>query len=183
MVGIVALIAIGGGIAAVRLLQPGGESGVVTTDSPAAQTGPEPEPSRAAQQTAPLQTIVIPGTELEWVPTGVTCAPGEVLELTATGTILQGDSEDSRVGPGGWQGESPGYAGQFGFPPGALIGRLAGMVSEDGFAFTQDGSSVDHGTATFPCPIDGELELGISDPVVDDNSGEFSVSVWKSPSE
>jgi len=183
VVGIVALIAIGGGIAAVRLLQPGGESGVETTDSPAAQTGPAPEPSRAAQQTAPLQTIVIPGTELEWVPTGVTCAPGEVLELTATGTILQGDSEDSRVGPGGWQGESPGYAGQFGFPPGALIGRLAGMVSEDGFAFTQDGSSVDHGTATFPCPIDGELELGISDPVVDDNSGEFSVSVWKSPSE
>jgi hypothetical protein len=125
-------------------------------------------------ESPPLATEVIPGRSWEWITMPLSCGPGETFRMIATGSILLNDNEESRVGPGGWPGESPGYQGQFGFAPGALIGRLDTLPDEEGFAFDHDGA------ATYTCTVPGNLQLGISDPGVDDNSGEFSVRIWKS---
>lgn len=133
-----------------------------------------PAPDPPPVESPPLATEVIPGNSWEWIAIPLSCGAGETFRMVATGTILLNGSEESRVGPGGWPGESPGYQGQFGFAPGALIGRLDTLPEEEGFAFGHDG------VATYTCPVPGNLWLGISDPGVDDNSGEFSVQIWKS---
>ena len=121
---------------------------------------------------SPDATVDVLGTEAQWVSTGLSCNAGDTFELAATGSILQGEDEASRVGPGGWLVEpNPGFQGQFGFPPGALIGRVDTVDPSDGFAFREDG------TASYTCPAAGTLELGISDPRVDDNRDGFRVEI------
>ena len=128
-------------------------------------TGPTVGPQPAA-------TVDVLGTEPEWASTGLSCNAGDTFELIATGSITQDENEESRVGPGGWlEDTNPGYQGQFGFPPGALIGRVDTVDPSAGFAFREDG------TASYTCPAAGTLELGISDPVVGDNRGGFRVEV------
>ena len=123
---------------------------------------------------SPDATLDVLGTEPQWVSTGLSCNAGDTFELAATGSILQGEDEASRVGPGGWLVEpNPGFQGQFGFPPGALIGRVDTVDPSDGFAFREDG------TASYTCPAAGTLELGISDPRVDDNRDGFRVEIWR----
>ena len=119
-------------------------------------------------------TVDVLGTEPEWAGTGLSCNAGDTFELIATGSITQNESEESRVGPGGWlEDTNPGYQGQYGFPPGALIGRVDTVDPSAGFAFREDG------TASYTCPAAGTLELGISDPRVDDNRDGFRVEIWR----
>ena len=178
VVGLIAIIGIAGAATTLLTIRPWddsldggpGEAAVPTQSTTA------PTPESPPVQPAPLATFTVPGDSLEWLPTGQSCEVNETFEMQATGTILlvEGD-ESSRVGPGGWlEASNPGYQGQFGFAPGALIGRLDNGVSPS-FSFPADGK------VSYLCESAGNLELGISDPVVDDNADVFSVQIRKTP--
>jgi hypothetical protein len=178
VVGLIAIIGIAGAATTLLTIRPWddsldggpGEAAVPT------QSATAPAPETSPVQPAPLATFTVPGDSLEWLPTGQSCEVNETFEMQATGTILLvEDDESSRVGPGGWlEASNPGYQGQFGFAPGALIGRLDNGVSPY-FSFPADGR------VSYVCDSAGNLELGISDPVVDDNEDSFSVQISKTP--
>jgi hypothetical protein len=116
------------------------------------------------------QQITVPGNKA-WTGTGVACEPGKSVQLVASGTVFH-DPTDG-VGP---DGSTNTALREFNLPglPDANHGAL--VASLDAKApFTVVG-----GSATYTCAATGELFLGPNDSGVDNNHGEWTVTVTPS---
>ena len=125
-----------------------------------------PADTRDGQGT-PTRTITVSANQL-WTPTGIRVNQGDPLRLQATGQISlrPNDAKDVAIPPGSLIGR---YAPNSPLPralAGALIGRID---SGQPFGIGNQTSIV--------APASGMLYLGVNDDVVNDNSGQFTVTI------
>jgi CHAT domain len=111
--------------------------------------------------------VTVPGNQ-SWTDAGVACEPGKSIQLVATGTVYHDPTNG--VGPDG--ATNPDLR-QFNLPGLADANHSALVASLDKKApLTVVGSS-----ATYDCAAAGELYLGPNDGGVDNNHGEWTVTV------
>ncbi len=96
----------------------------------------------------------MPG-DTRWLASGVTCAPGTTVDISASGTIQHDQTAGSTVGPDGLTEERYHKYNVEGLPDANTAGLIGGIDETDPF-FIGSGVSYD-------CPRDGELTLGIND--------------------
>jgi hypothetical protein len=167
---VVLAIVIGGGI--VYALIPKGDG----------TTGPDANgnPSNGEPAPAPRAVVAVPGAGPD-VDTGIQCAAGEVVAMSATGTVDQDTAVgDPLFGPDGYTGPPAGYKAVYAeYAPGALVGGLLPVDGTDTFGgFVDDGTQTGTFRAEYTCPAAGTIWLGVNDPVLFDNAGGFDVSIW-----
>jgi hypothetical protein len=140
-----------------------------------------PDPGTHAAATTPGATtqLGITGTatvqvpaNADWVPTGVTVNRGDRLIFEATGQVsLSADPKDVASPDGSLTGRRAVASPM----PGTLAGALIGMVGmTPAFAI---------GTQSTPivAPADGQIFLRVNDDQMDDNRGEFTVTIRRAP--
>ena len=121
------------------------------------------------------QSFQLPGSS-EWYDTGISLYAGEVVTITASGSVYIGD-----VGSFAYEtpaGDSDYTTSQFYLPfvaPGLVPWSLVGKIGSGGTPF-QLGT-----TAIFTASTSGELYLSINDNNFGDNSGSWSISVSLPP--
>lgn len=133
------------------------------------QEGPQDRTlSRAAEEF----TVGVPATT-KWLRTGIMLKRNQRVSITATGTIKWGNDRVGReVGPDGQA-----YTGWQGRPlPGNNIGMLIAR-----FRPLWDTPYMVGSEKVLKSPVDGELELGINDEKLEDNTGNFRVRVVVDP--
>jgi hypothetical protein len=112
-------------------------------------------------------TITVPANQ-HWTPTGIAVRQGDRLAFRASGQIRWTAQATDVVGPQGGRAISPNYP-----VPTAGVGALIGKVgNSQPFLLPTNGETV-------TMPADGELELGINDDQVSDNSGSFQVQIGR----
>lgn len=144
---------------------PGADAAAVPV---AATTGETATPNEAPPVVS--EQISVPAT-VAWTDAGVACHPGSSFELVATGIVFHDPSH--AVDPDG----SPDLAlRRYNLPGLPDANHSALVASLDGNApFTVVG-----GSATYTCAATGELSLGPNDGGVDNNHGEWTVTVTPS---
>lgn len=147
------LLGIGGTVAVMAALGGGGGAG---GGSGAADVGAQTLPAR----------IDVAGDTV-WTPTGVDCAGGQRLLLTASGEVEVDDLGGIALTPEGAQQQYSTINPQ----PYASYASLIGRVGDGGMPFVV-GSRL-----AMECPGDGDLQLGVNDPDPAQNVGQFSVQV------
>jgi hypothetical protein len=114
-------------------------------------------------------TINVPGAQA-WTDAGLSCEPGLILEIAATGTVLYNGKDPAfAVGPDGSTDPSYREHNVAGLPDAnhaALIGRL-----------DQAQPFVVGAFKTYPCAGGGRLLLGINDKGLVSNSGAFIATI------
>ncbi len=109
--------------------------------------------------------VTVPANQ-HWTPTGILVNQGDQIAFRASGRVRWGPGPSDVAGPAGGRAISANYpvptAGA-----GALIGRVGGSQP---FLIPANGESV-------TMPASGELQLGINDDDVSDNSGNFQVQI------
>ena len=124
-----------------------------------------------------MSTIEIPSTE-QWTDTGVDCEPGEVLDISATGTVLHDkDDPNSTVGPDGLTDPFYRQYNVVGLPDANTVALIGNFDNEQPFFVI--GSA-----KTITCPGAGRLFLGVNDRGLTGpggNRGEFSAAITKHP--
>jgi hypothetical protein len=145
---------------------------------------PSDDPSESAPADAatpqPRAVVTVPAAGPD-VDTGVPCVAGEVVVMTATGTIdMDTAVADPLFAPDGYSGPPSGYRGVYPeHAPGALIGWVRTPDAVDVFGgFVEDGTGTGTYRAEHACPLDGPIWLGVNDPIRFDNAGGFDVTVW-----
>jgi hypothetical protein len=141
---------------------------------------PGPEATEDETKPTPRAAVNVPGAGPD-IDTGVQCAAGEVIVMTATGTVDQDTAvPDPLFGPDGYLGPPSGYRAVYAdYPPGALVGGLLPVDAVDTFdGFVDDGSGTSTYRAEYSCPIAGTIWLGVNDPILFDNAGGFDVAIW-----
>ncbi|HET7799276.1 MAG TPA: CHAT domain-containing protein [Humibacillus xanthopallidus] len=171
------LVLLLGGIGAVvyRSMQGDGATalGAVTGTPHAGQGSQDSSPSQGQSDAAPSPVEVsVPGNT-RWLDSGVTCAPGTTLEISATGTIQHDASAGSTVGPDGLTDARFHKWNVEGLPDANTAGLIGSLDETEPF-FIGNGTSYD-------CPRDGQLDLGINDTNLDGNSGALTVAVQSRP--
>jgi hypothetical protein len=160
--------------------------GPVATEAPPPSTAPEPPPTTEPPPppttepppppTAPPPEnvgVAVPSTVF-WTDTGVDVSAGDVVQVEATGTVSAavGDPRTT-VGPDG--SPNPEFAGANRDENGVKVGgghaALIGMIGEDGPPFLIGASN------TLEIEADGRLFLGVNDGGLDNNDGQFDVSL------
>jgi hypothetical protein len=137
---------------------------ITTSEATAAETTTSEAPPVVSKQ------VTVAGNT-SWTETGVACQPGKSIETNATGTVFH--NPENGVGPDGDTDTEP---RQFNLPGlrdanhGALVASLDAKPP-----FTVVGAS-----ATYQCQGTGELFLGPNDAGVDNNSGQWIVTVTPS---
>jgi len=121
---------------------------------------------------AATHALSIPGSQSEWLDTGVILDGKNTFTIKATGTInyCGGQPQCDATPDGSVSGEAHCGGGptDAGGLCGALIVRIGGV----------GGSTMEVGSGfTFPKTTKGRLEIGIQDFKFDDNSGTFSVTI------
>ena len=114
--------------------------------------------------------VTVPGNTA-WTDAGVACQPGKSIELNASGTVSH--APGAGVGPDGDTNTSVRQFNLSGLPDanhGALVASLDAKAPP-----TVVGAS-----ATYQCRAAGELFLGPNDAGVDNNSGQWTVTVTPS---
>ena len=169
---VAALVVVGGlvwGVAALWGGLPSGDrqASPASTPSPTPQATPSPT-------TYPAVQLAIPAA-VDWTMTGVSCAEGDVLSITATGTILHTLDADAVVGPDGLltpEGVPDPIFLQYnvpGVPDVATASLIGSLDKQEPFAV---GSNL-----TYTCPRAGALFLGINDMGLYGNSGAWDVTI------
>jgi len=156
----VAALAVAGVLAAVfvpRAIEP-----PPTATTPSVTPTPTTEPFRPIQLPVPA--------DQEWTETGVACAPGDILLLTASGVILHENDPNSTVTPDGLADPAYHQYNVAGLPDAATAGLIGSLDKEQQFFFV--GSALN-----YTCPRAGELFLGINDRGLVGNSGAWTVTV------
>jgi hypothetical protein len=169
---------------------PGSTAQIAATADPSPAAAPEvsaPEPSPAsaglgeaidpntatgAADVPPVVSgqVAVTGNQA-WTDSAVACRPGLSLELIATGTVFHDPTH--AVGP---DGASDPALHQFNLPGLATANHGTLVLSLDRKQpFTVVGS-----VATYACLAQGELFLGPNDAGVDNNHGEWTVTVTPS---
>lgn len=163
--GVVATLSIGAAVAAVLTLNPGI---LDTGGSTGSGEVPEvPEPPTTIEMSVPMYQL--------WTETGIWCATGDTLDITASGTAFHNSDPSSEVGP---DGLSDPYYHQYNVPglpdtnTASLIGDLGHLDAEPFY--------VGYGTS-YTCPVDGQLYLGINDIDMTGNNGQFSAVITHTP--
>ena len=112
------------------------------------------------------RTIIVPANQ-QWVPTGIRVNQGDRLTFQSSGEIQIGPGANNRAGTAG------SLSGQFvqSAPiPNALAGALIGRIDS--------GQPFGIGNQTsIPAIASGMLYLGINDGTLNDNSGQFNVTI------
>ena len=116
--------------------------------------------------------LAVPGNT-RWLASGVRCAPGTTLDISASGTIQHDASAGSTVGPDGLTDERYHKYNVEGLPN-ANTASLIGSLDES------EPFSIGSGTS-YDCPRDGELTLGINDINLEANSGALTVTIASRP--
>lgn len=154
----------------------GGPPPPVAERSPRATTTPtETPPPPTPVIYAPVHLAV--AGDAYWTSTGVTCAEGDALAITATGTILHEDNPASTVTPEGLLGPDGLPDPVFlqwnvpGVPDVATASLIGSLDRQEPFAVGSD--------LTFECPRAGELFLGINDINLVGNSGAWQAAIVK----
>ena len=115
-------------------------------------------------------SVQIPADQ-QWTDTQVTCQNGDVLDITASGSIFHNkDDPTSAVGP---DGLTDPWFHQFNVSglPDANTASLIGSVGGTGDPFFVGSSK------SYPCERAGTLFLGINDIGVANNSGAFVATI------
>jgi small nuclear ribonucleoprotein (snRNP)-like protein len=111
-------------------------------------------------------TVRVPANQ-QWVPTGFNVRRGETIRFNASGEVMwspdAADRATPRGAPTGRKSDRPPVAAA---PGGALIGRVGNGRP---FLIGSQGS--------VRMPENGQLFLGINDDIVNDNTGDFDVSI------
>jgi hypothetical protein len=163
VVGIVSVLAVGGAVAAVLMLNPG-ILGMIAAPGSVDEGGTTGGESGTTATTVELQVPMYN----DWTSTGLWCDAGETFEITVTGEAWHDASPESLVGPDGLTG---------GEVPQARVFADANTASViGGFDTTPEMFAVGSGT-THTCTAGGTLVLGINDTNLVGNSGEFSATV------
>ena len=132
-------------------------------------TTAEPQASETSVAPTPISTPVAVSAGVDWTGSGVDCAPGLVMDVTATGSVVPGEGVTN--GPDGWTSAFLDSNIVADVQHGALLGRLGG--GDPFFIGTEH---------TLICPdTEDELELGINDDGLDNNAGTFDVVVTTRP--
>ncbi|MBO9556482.1 hypothetical protein [Cellulomonas sp.] len=132
----------------------------VATPTPTGQTG----------QTVTIVDRVLPATQV-WTPMGVSCVTGDTLSIAMSGSASHDQTLKGTLGPTGLL--DPAYH-QFnvdGFPD-ANTFTVIGSLDQDPGTFFVVGTG-----ATYVCPHDGQLNLGVNDRGVQNNSGAFLATI------
>ena len=143
--------------------------GALSTTSQTSEAATAPESGGEAP--TPVE-LAVPG-DTRWLASGVTCAPGTTLDISATGTIQHDQSAGSTVGPDGLTDERYHQYNVEGLPDANTAGLIGGLDESEPF-FIGTGVSYD-------CPRDGELTLGINDINLEANSGALTVTIASRP--
>jgi len=116
-------------------------------------------------------TIVVPGNT-SWMRTGINLVKGQDVHFTATGTIKWGqDPIGKEVGPDGHP-----HVGRRERPlPNRHLGMLVARIRPHAKAYGIGAAN------DFDTPASGELELGINDDELEDNTGNFRVRIVVDP--
>ena len=115
------------------------------------------------------RTVEVPSTQL-WTDTDVDCNDGDVLEISATGTVLHDKTtSESAVGPDGLDDPVFHQYNVPGLPDANTVALIGRIDLEDPFVV---GSRT-----TYECPGVGSLYLGINDVGVANNSGQFVATI------
>jgi hypothetical protein len=105
----------------------------------------------------------------QWTPTGFNVRRGETIRINATGEVMWSPEAADRAIPGGaLSGRKSGNPPVPAAPGGALVGRIG-----NGQPF------IIGNRVAVRVPASGELFLGINDDVVEDNTGDFMVTVGR----
>jgi hypothetical protein len=145
VVGVVSAFIVAGGVAAFLMLRPGGDI---------------PEQTSTVDVTVPMNEVA--------VSTGVWCAAGDTLEITASGQAWHDATEESLVGPDGLTG---------GEVPEARVFADANTASLIGALDSTNEPFYVGYARTYVCPADGTLYLGINDTYLVGNHGSFQAQV------
>jgi hypothetical protein len=162
VVALIAILAVGAGVAAISAINP-------AFFNPGGSTG-------SGEQVGGSTTSEVPVPMYEyWTDTAIWCATGDALDITVTGRALHNSDPSSEVGP---DGLSDPYYHQWNVPglpdtnTASVIGRLDTMP--DGPFYVGYGTS-------YTCPADGQLQLGINDTDMSGNSGTFTAVITHTP--
>lgn len=154
-------------------LWPDGGTDSDTGAPPAATSAPSDSPSPAETAAAPTVSVVdrsVPATQV-WTPMGVECANGDVLRIAMSGSASHDQTDSGTVGPTGLLDPAFHQFNVEGFPDANTM-TVIGSLDEKPDTFFVVGES-----ATFVCPRDGELYLGVNDAGVENNSGAFEATI------
>jgi hypothetical protein len=138
-----------------------------------------------AQEDVLLKTLAVPAAA-GWVDTGLDVEAGQELLFRASGRIsLQAGNPEADCGPAGVDIRSM-QQPVMDHNLGALVGKVAYVLGtrqdeETGEEIRDEIVRVFFIGAENACqmPLTGRLSLGVNENVLKDNSGEFSVSVWR----
>lgn len=141
-------------VARIYLRNPGGQA-VATSGQ-----------QQAPPALGPAQTVTVPANQA-WTDTGIIVARGERVQFNSSGDIMVQEGASSGVGgsPVAPNGRLP----FVGAGVGALIARIG---NSQPFLIGSNPSPI-------PMPANGRLMLGINDPSVQDNTGNFTVSITR----
>jgi hypothetical protein len=115
-------------------------------------------------------TFVVPATR-QWTDTGIDIRAGDTITFDAYGTVrLSADPNDVADPLGSHQGRRAADSPLHNSPAGALVARIGNATILVG----------DHRTIT-RYPFSGRLYLGVNDDYLNDNSGQYTVSVNVEP--
>jgi len=111
--------------------------------------------------------VVVPSTQ-RWFDTGIDVRAGSVIDYRATGTIgmSQSNENDGATPAGAWSGRRADNAPFRDRPAGALIGRIGTGAP----IFMGDSGQVNVSNT-------GRLYLSVNDDYLQDNSGEYRVTI------
>lgn len=115
--------------------------------------------------TAPAQAVIVDARQ-QWTDTGVFVRAGEIITLQAEGTIVMSDPSDTASPAGSHRQRYAKNAPLRDSLAGALLVRVGNSQARfegDRFSFT--------------APVSGQLQLGINDDHMADNSGQYRVTI------
>ena len=165
--GVVLVLVLGGVAAAVYRSMQGDGAGAPGAGALTSQTS-EVAPDSSGE-TPTSVALEVPG-DTRWLPSGVTCAPGTTLDISASGTIELDQSTGSTVGPDGLSDESYRQYNVDGLPDENNAALIGGIDETEPFFIGSEKSG-------YECPREGELTLGINDADLDGNSGALAVTI------
>lgn len=144
---------------------------VLPPDAPAGGSADAPPTSSSTPD--PAVSVTVPGYVV-WTDSSVDCGASDLLQITASGTVMHEPSPQGAVTPDGLT--DPAYH-QYNVPglPDANTVALIGRIGIDGDPWVV-GTGTEH-----VCDEGGRLFLGINDVGVDNNSGEFLAVVTRVP--
>ncbi|GAA1978017.1 CHAT domain-containing protein [Microbacterium pumilum] len=166
---ILVLSAVGGAV----LLAAGAVVAIVLVNAGAGNHGSgataKPQVSETSVAPTPTSIPVAVPAAVDWTESGVDCAPGLVIDVAATGSVVPGEGVTN--GPNGWTSAFLDSNVLADVQHAALLGRLG---SGDPFFIGSE--------RTVICPdTEDGLELGINDDGLDNNTGSFDVVVTTRP--